>query len=234
VADGRCEQLRQAELESNQTGTVKCDVAAPGGAVMKFENNFVYPFSWTMFDPILKIRVALTRDKEMHRAEDGIITIYSNQNITSDNLVAPKTEEELEFARRFHAPGAPLVTVKPLTEGERKFDDIYYDWEVSQNNIRLNIGGLTSRYPYLVRGANVLRPDIDSSISDLYFYIIKNYIFLPTLREYCFPITRYPDVQKIEICVTENDLLNFFKVDRNNYPQVETGLFCIASRALDK
>jgi len=201
---------------------------------MEFENNFVYPFSSTMYDATLKIRVALSSYKESYRREDGTITIYYNKNIRSDNLIVPLTDSELEFRRRYHAPGSRITTAKPFTEGEKKFSDIPYEWSVNSDIILLKISKLSGIFPYLVQGARLEIPEFAESLSDLYLYIIRNYINLPMLREYCFSESMYPHAKRMEICITKDDCMDLFKIDLCDCTEIEKDWFSVASRELDR
>jgi hypothetical protein len=200
---------------------------------MKFINNFIYQFPSTMFDPVLKIRVALTTDKEMQRREDGIMTIYYNPYIAADNLIVPLSDDELDFRKRFHAPDAPLITVKPFSDGEKKFTDVPYDWVVDGDVIRLKVLKLVDRFPYLVRGSQNEMPYIAHDISLVLLCIITNYINLRILREYCFDKVRYPHTNTIEICVTKCDWVGVFNMDQSDGVEVESGWIRVASRNLD-
>jgi hypothetical protein len=203
---------------------------------MVFEDNFVYPFPDTMYDPVLKVRVRITSYHETHPR--GVpLAIYYNPDIEADRLTVPVSEEIKALWRSrpqdqhkaeddsIRWPFKSDKDVKVIDEGCR--------WERAGEAVRLKISSKSESFrnaARIIKSLNI--PKISDNPLSFLIYVYKNYINLSALSDEYYTKELCPAAKRAEICLNADAFLNVFELSPADYAEVEPGWYCLASREL--
>lgn len=207
---------------------------------MEFEDNFVcpkvYPYSLYMYDPLLKVRVQITSYHEL-TVRDVPIAIYYDPEIEAGHLTVPVSEETKASWRssplRRHMADDDRLRFSFRSDKEIMISDVMCLWEKANETARLKIslGGETFvKIGRRIRSLNI--PIISDDPLSFLIHVYKNYLKIPALEDEYYTKKIFPEARSSEICLNADAFLNAFELSPADYPEVEPGWFCLASKEI--
>lgn len=203
---------------------------------MIFEDNFVYPFPETMYDPILKVRVHISSFRDADE-RDVPITIYYDPEIRRECLTVPISAEIEDFwqskvySQYRTADGRIRFPFK--SDKEAKIISQICHLEVNDRTARIKVDSDAANIRdkgLLIRCQNI--PGISEDPLEFLLYVYESYIYLSGFDEKCYKQSTPLAAQQVEICLSADAFLNGFQLSPSNYAQVEPDWYRFASREL--
>lgn len=207
---------------------------------MEFDDNFVcpkvYPYSSYMYDPLLKVRVQITSYHE-YTIWDVPIAIYYDPEIEAGHLTVPVSEETKARWRssplRRHMADDDKLRWSFRSDKEIKIYDIQCRWEKANDIARLKISLKGEIFVHIGRNIRSLNiPIISDDPLSFLIHVYKNYIKIPALENEYYTKKFFPEATSAEICLNADAFLNAFELSPADYPEVEPGWFCLASKEI--
>jgi hypothetical protein len=217
---------------------------------MQFENNWVYPWPHTAYDPVLKVRMRIGGGGRESENDDVSIRIEYDPQIEAGRYSEPKTQEQRERFPEvadkpspFVSPDSRQIADTPSGIGGTHFpahNEIHgtvrrikmYRLYVPGNTHGLDpVWTLEHEVKYIKAGNY---PAISQYPREFLLYAFKNYIGLTklNLNRTVWPEVPNTGVKRIEMCLHADVMTKFFHLPLKNFEQVEPGWYCIS--ALEK
>jgi hypothetical protein len=220
---------------------------------MEFENNWVYPWPDTAYDPVLKVMMWISNGGREAEADDVSIRIEYDPQIEAGHYTRYRTDEErigvsplsagnpLPFSSR-QSENIILRSRKPLLGASDTFDasnEIHgsvrrikmYRSFVPGNKYGLDpVWTLNNKIEYIKENKF---PVISQYPKDFLLYAFRNYIGLSDLNGLGFPPIPNTAVTRIEMCLHAEVMTKFFQLQLSDYQEVEPGWYCISALELN-
>jgi hypothetical protein len=216
---------------------------------MEFENNWVYPWPDTAYDPVLKVRMWISNGGRDAEVDDVSIRIEYDPQIEAGRYTRYRTDEErigvsplsagnpLPFSSKElknitdmpnGIPGRPFHASNEIHGSVRRIK-MYRNF-VPGNKYGLDpVWTLNNKIEYIKENKF---PVISQYPKDFLLYALRNYIGLSDLNGLGFPPVPNTAVTRIEMCFHADVMTRFFNLRQSDYEQVEAGWYCISALEL--
>jgi hypothetical protein len=221
---------------------------------MQFENNWVYPWPDTAYDPVLKVRMSIGGGGRESENDDVSIRIEYDPQIEAGRYSKPKTQEQRE---RF-----PEVADKPIPFVSPQSENIIMMWRdqrigasdtfAAHNEIHGTVRRIKMYRLYTPGNTHGIDPvwTLEHKVKyikannypilsryprDFLLYAFKNYIGITklNLNRTVWPVVPNTDVKRIEMCLHADVITKFFNLPLSEYQEVETDWYCISALELN-
>jgi hypothetical protein len=217
--------------------------------LMQFENNWVYPWPGTAYDPVLKVRMSISSVGRDAEVDDVSICIEYDPQIEAGRYIYYLTEEERrgllpKYAEKpypFRSSDTRQITDMPDGLYGRPFPahneihgavrriKLYRDYIPGKMYGPDPLKTLNNKIDYIKAGNY---PIISQYPKDFLLYAFKNYIGLSDLNGLGFPPVPNTSVKRIEMCLHAVVMTKFFQLPLKDFEQVEPGWYCISALEL--
>jgi hypothetical protein len=217
---------------------------------MEFENNWVYPWPDTAYDPVLKVRMSIGGGGREADVDDVSIRIDYDPQIEAGRYTQYLTEKErigvpsrhADKPRAFWSPESKRITDMPNGIGGSNFpahNEVHgavrrikmYRRYVPANKLGVNaISALENKIAYIKAGNF---PVISRNPKDFLLYAFRNYIGIFDLNGINFPPVPNTNIKRIEMSLHSEVMTKFFHLPLQDYDEVEPDWYCISARELN-
>jgi hypothetical protein len=205
------------------------------GGVMVFEDNFFEVLPGWLIDPVLKLRLNTSKDKEygLH------LNLWYDPTIDPNHLVRMPTPEE--HARYLSEPYWVKLADKPIlvtgsSENTIKITSFALRWDEPQDGVwRIKI--TNDWQSYQSKGSLFLKekaPVAQDSPNGILLYMAQSLIKFSEINCLGKKVIseRYPDVRRLESCIHLDVAERYFGLNFDQYEEVEPGWVRVGAREI--